>query len=330
LQTRTKLYNCLIANYQSECNVLMYELEEKMKNLFSFLILFLIISFQNVMAQTTLSLGDLIIPTVNADTLKNFDFVPLVDLEAGTEIKFTDAAWDATGDSLVDNEGIMTYTASGAISAGTVVSCLSKDGGGDFKESGTFDPSGSGDNILVYQGDASSPTFIYGIGWAKGDSWNYDSTTNTSDIPAGLSEISCTIVNLGTADNYQYNISNGTSGTNAEILALLTSVSNYNSNNDSAYSALSATFSVSASGYSIKGPTSPGDLVLTEINDPPESDFSYLEFYNTSSDYMNILGCSAIQYTVVLLSNIMLQKQQSFPQVRRSCQSPGAAAPILN
>lgn len=299
MQTRTKLYNCLITNYQSECNVLMYELEEKMRNLFRFLILFLIISFQSVIAQTILSAGDIIIPTVNADTLKNFDFVPLVDLKAGTEIKFTDAAWDSVGDSLVNNEGTMTYTASGAVSAGTVVSCPSKDGGGGFNKSGSFNPSSSGDNILVYQGDASSPTFIYGIGWAKGDSWNYDSTTNTSDIPAGLSEISCTIVNLGTADNYQYNISNGTSGTNAEILAFLTSVSNYNPNNDSAYSALSATFSVSASGYSIKGPTSPGDLVLTEINDPPESDFSYLEIYNTSLDYMNILGCSAIQYSTL-------------------------------
>jgi len=63
---RAKSYHWLIKYYQSECYVLMYELEGKMKNLFTFSILFLIISFQIVIAQT-LSAGDIIIPTVNAN-----------------------------------------------------------------------------------------------------------------------------------------------------------------------------------------------------------------------------------------------------------------------
>ena len=267
-----------------------------MRNLFTFSILFLIISFQSIIAQTTLSAGDIIIPTVNADGDKNFDFVPLINLESGTVIKFTDNAWISSSSSLATNEGTLTYTAATSISAGTIVSCPSNNGGEGFTENGSFLQSVSGDNILVYQGTASSPSFIYGIGWARGDSWNYNSTNYTSDIPPPLSEVSCTIVNLGATDNYQYNTANGSSGNNAEILAILTSVSNYNSNDASAYSALSATFTISSSGYSIKGPTNSGDLVITEINDPTNSDFSYLEIYNTSSDYMNILECSAIQY----------------------------------
>jgi len=267
-----------------------------MKNLFTCLFLFLLVSFHIVIAQTTLSAGDLIIPTVNADGDKNFDFVPLVNLESGTVINFTDNAWISSSSSLATNEGTLTYTATSSISAGTIVSCPSNNGGDGFTENGNFLPSASGDNILVYQGTASSPYFIYGIGWAKTNSWVYTGT-NDSDIPPALSEVSCTIVNLGADDNYQYNTANGTSGNNAEILALLTSVSNYNNNNDPAYSALSATFTISGSGFSIKGPTSSGELVLTEINDPTDSDFSYLEIYNTSSDYMNILECSAIQYS---------------------------------
>jgi len=247
------------------------------------------------MAQTTLSPGDLVVVTVNADGNKNFDFVPLVDLEIGTVIYFTDNAWVTANSALNTNEGTIKYIASGSVSKGTVVFFSGSVGGEWTSESGSFNPATAGDNILVYQGTASSPTFIYGIGWAKTSSWSYTGT-NDSDIPLTLSEVSCTIVNLGTAENYQYNTINSTSGTNAEILALLTSVSNYNSNDTSAYSALSATFTVSGSGYPIKGPTNSGDLVITEINDPTDSDFSYIEIYNASSDYMNIYECSAIQY----------------------------------
>ena len=45
----------------------------------------LLLVYQQILpAQSTLSAGDLILVTVNADGDKNFDFVPLVDISANT------------------------------------------------------------------------------------------------------------------------------------------------------------------------------------------------------------------------------------------------------
>ncbi len=132
--------------------------------------------------ETTLLPGDLMIVTVNADGNDNFDFVPLVDLAAGTEISFTDNAWVDASSSLTTNEGTLTYTASASVTKGTIVSYPGA-AGGEWTAAGGFNISGSGDNILVFQGLPATPTFIYGIGWASSSPWPYNSNTNTSDIP---------------------------------------------------------------------------------------------------------------------------------------------------
>jgi len=50
----------------------------------------LLLAYQQILpAQSTLSAGDLILVTVNADGDKNFDFVPLVDISANTVIYFS-------------------------------------------------------------------------------------------------------------------------------------------------------------------------------------------------------------------------------------------------
>ena len=91
---RTKSYHWLIKNYQSEYDVLMYELEEKMKNLFTFLILFLIISFQIVIAQTTLSAGDIAFIGWNSDGNDDMLILTFVDIDANTTIYFRDDNYD--------------------------------------------------------------------------------------------------------------------------------------------------------------------------------------------------------------------------------------------
>lgn len=205
--------------------------------------------FVNLQAQTTLAAGDLMIVTVNADGNDNFDFVPLVDMEANTVIKFTDNPWD--GSALLTNEGTLTYTASASVTAGSVVS-FSGSAGGEWSSSGSYNASSSGDNIIVYQGSAGSETFIYGIGWARGTSWITSGTvtSNYSYIPTGLSENDNTIVNLSTSDNYQYDTSNGITGPKSTLRYLTAQNGNYNGNNTSAYAALSNSFTV---GQGISG-----------------------------------------------------------------------------
>ncbi|MFC2122036.1 T9SS type A sorting domain-containing protein [Bacteroidota bacterium] len=213
---------------------------------FSFFIIFSFI--EGVGGQTVLLPGDVALLTLNADGQKNFDFVSFVHIEEGTVIHFTDDAWIAgETNSFFGSEGILTFTAENNINAGSIISCPGKDGGEGFVESGSFNPSASGDNILIYQGDQQNPVFIFGAGWGRGSTvWEYSlvSSLNRSDIPPGLGYNNYTISSLGTSDNYQYNIDNGISGKQVEILLKLIESSNYSSDNYEAFQAMLTQFTV--------------------------------------------------------------------------------------
>lgn len=217
----------------------------KKTTLFKMVLIFSIMLFGlELQAQTTLHPGDIIIVTVSADGADNFDFVPLVDLSAGTVIYFTDNAYTSSG-TLRTNEGTITYTASSNVSKGTILSFTGSTSG-DWNKGTNYALSASGDNLLAYQGSASSPSFIYGIGWAIGTPWITTGTdsSNNSYIPSSLSTSSKTIVTLGTADNYQYNKTKGVSGIASALLALVADVTNWNSDDANAYPALTGSFTI--------------------------------------------------------------------------------------
>ncbi len=206
-----------------------------------FLIAVVFMMLSSIHAQTTLNPGDLVIVTANADGTDNFDFIPLVDIQAGTIIKFTDNAW-TPADTLRTNEGTVTWTASADVTKGTVVSYTGATAGDWVKTSG-FDIAASGDNILVYQGTEASPSFIYGIGWAKANNWIWTGN-NDSDIPDALSVANKTIVQLANFDDNQYNGS--TSGTAAQLLAMVAYAPYWNSNDATAYTAYATAFTITA------------------------------------------------------------------------------------
>lgn len=243
-------------------------------------------------SQSTLSPGDIAVVTVNADGDKNFDFVPLVDLESGTEIKFTDAPFIESEGALDDSEGTLIYTAPTNISAGEVVSYNGVDDNGTngFVRSGHFDPASSGDNLIVYQGDAgNSPTFLYGIGWARGDSWDHAGGTNSSDIPTGLSEENNQIVNLGTAPNYQYNTASGLEGTASYLLSLIADESNWIEDSNSSFPEFSSSFTL------INPPTIA--FTASSINYSEDSGIAEIAVELVEADG------AAVSVDVVLLSN---------------------------
>ncbi len=213
---------------------------------------------QGVYSQSTLSPGDITVVTVNADAPDSFDFIPLVDLESGTEIFFTDNAY-VEGDGLRNNEGTLTYTAPSSISAGTVVTFSGSEENAFIHTSGSYNAAGSGDNLISFQVEDSDTTYLHGVGWARGDSWNYNDDNNTSDIPPELSEADNTIVDLGAGNNYQYEATNGLEGTANSLLALIGDEENWNREDDNAFSAFSSSFSlidpptISFSSISISG-----------------------------------------------------------------------------
>ena len=97
--------------------------------IFSVLIVILLL-FNSGFSQTTLSAGDLAIVGMNCDNPDDFAFLVLVSIEAGTEIKFTDNGW-SSADTFRTGEGIQTYTASSAVTAGTVI--VFSQNSGDFR-----------------------------------------------------------------------------------------------------------------------------------------------------------------------------------------------------
>ncbi|MEO0824678.1 MAG: ExeM/NucH family extracellular endonuclease [Cyanobacteria bacterium J06642_9] len=168
---------------------------------------------------TILTSGDIAIIGFNFDNPDEFAFVPLVDLETGTEIKFTDNGWFAAG-GFRANEGTFTWTATENIPAGTVIS--------PAVSSVAF--SASGDQILAYQGEDANPTFIYALN-SEGNPgvWQADATSsNTSALPTGLVNGE-TALALDEIDNAIY--TGITSGTQAELLAAISDPSNWTGSN---------------------------------------------------------------------------------------------------
>lgn len=208
---------------------------------------FILVSALTANAQT-LSPGDIAIIGFNFDNPDQIAFVALTEIPSGTEIKFTDNGWKSD-DTFRASEGTFTYTAASTISAGTVV---------DPGISGPALSSG-GDQVLAYQGDNSSPTFIYAIN-SDGSSgtWQSNATSAaTSALPTGLTNGTDAIAFVE-RDNGYY--SGTTSGTKAELLTAISDPANWTTNNGRIDSSnWPAAFTVSGGGD--PGTTTPGLLL---------------------------------------------------------------------
>lgn len=166
-----------------------------MKNIYNLLFFFPFI----VIAQTTLSAGDVIVTSLIADANDRFEFIPLVNLDAGTEILFTESGWHATNNNWRNDdttEGVLLYTAPAAVAAGTVISVeedastgafiLPTDGSITNSTLGnTWALSTSGDQIIVFQGTVTSPSFIFCV-TSNSSAWHDATSTSATAIPTGL------------------------------------------------------------------------------------------------------------------------------------------------
>jgi len=132
-------------------------------------------------AATTLSPGDIVIVAINGDEDspnydKGFSFMPLVNLEAGTVINFTDYGWSDVMGAFITDDGIsdafIHYTTpSTGIAAGTIIRCDSYHHDNftyDFSYTGVGSNAYLGlgglsqsDELLIFQGTRTSPTFIF-------------------------------------------------------------------------------------------------------------------------------------------------------------------------
>ncbi|MGN8226019.1 lamin tail domain-containing protein [Gracilimonas sp. BCB1] len=165
-------------------------------------------------AQSVLLPGDVVIVSANADT-QSIDFIPLIDIEEGTELYFSNGKWDRQAQTLSGNELKVTFKSS--VQAGTNIHLnalnderLDIEGNISF-EGGTY-------RLFAYQKEEVY-RFIFAVGWGKGVIWNTSEEESLgSDIPESLEESDHTFLTLGDASNYQYYIRNGASGTRNLLL----------------------------------------------------------------------------------------------------------------
>jgi hypothetical protein len=203
--------------------------------------LVLMLSGLGVKAQTSLSVGDIAFAGyISADDAgvtqdDAFSFILMKDIQANTEIYFTDLGWtDNNAFQEVDpcgpftgsyDDGIIKWTATSDLTCGTqiTIQCktlLTANTGTVTGEQSTANnifyyidlPTVNGDQLFAYQGSTGSPSFIAGI--AMNNNWevNLDACTHTSSLSVlPIDLFSNNVIVFPDAVNAVYN-SNVTSG----------------------------------------------------------------------------------------------------------------------
>jgi uncharacterized repeat protein (TIGR01451 family) len=181
-------------------------------------------------APTDLGPGDIaIVGFSKVGDVNNFAFVLLVDIETGTQIRFTDAGW--TGTEFFSGEGAVTYTAPGNLLAGNVITYSGPDANfavtveGPFTFDGGIAFTHAGDQLLAFQGSYDSPIFLYALnnddaGWTTSNP-----NAQKTGLPPGLTD-GYTAISLGGSE--WSGVYNGTfSGTREELLAAISDPANW-------------------------------------------------------------------------------------------------------
>ena len=139
------------------------------------------------MGQTTLQPGDIVFVAINGDTdatySKGFSFMPLVNLEAGTEIFFTDYGWSDVAGAFINSASesavFIKYTApSGGVTAGTIIrnSPTSTTNFSFYFKYGATSTDYvnlvgviASDEVIAFQGTIASPTLLFAASYVSLD-----------------------------------------------------------------------------------------------------------------------------------------------------------------
>ena len=146
----------------------------------------------NLNSQTSLSAGEIAITGFTTDNPDHFVFVLLKDIESGTQINFTDRGWNSSTGAFRVGEGTLTWTATTNFPAGTVIDVLDLENPfisdfGTITDDSSFQLSATGDQILVYQGTDSNPTFLNVINMDN-SGWSNAIGTESTALPPGLTD----------------------------------------------------------------------------------------------------------------------------------------------
>lgn len=172
--------------------------------------------------------GTIAIIGYEGDSPDWFSIVLLEDIPEGTVVYFTDNGFNDTG-ALNTTEGTIAWTVpAGGLTAGSVVKFTGDTWSvdqGSVTTTGSFNLATGGDQIIVYQGSSSSPSFIYAISslpWATSGTIS----SNTTYLPTGLVDGETAFDFSIEYDNGYYNVI-PFEGTHDELLASIADETNW-------------------------------------------------------------------------------------------------------
>ena len=195
--------------------------------------------------------GDVAVVAYNgSNSPDDIAFVALADLAAGQEIHFTDHGWKADN-TFRANEGVRTFTVgAGGMSAGTI---------GSITGGGNFVLSTNGDQIIVFEGDVTTPNVIFALNF-DAPGWVADATnSNNSALPPGVPDANIALIE---SHNARFDTTVLASGTKAQWLVAITNPSNWQLHDTVAFPVPTGSITVNATPP--PGPP-PGDPVINEF-----------------------------------------------------------------
>ncbi len=220
-----------------------------------------------------LAAGDIAITGYNADTYDDFSFVLLEDVLPNTVIKFTDDGW-TTAEAFRGSEDVVIWNSgTTSLPAGTHIRVYEDTSNNPLTTFGTVSGSlpalsSSGDQLIAYQGDHTSPVLLGALHMNGG--WDAEaSSSNTSILPAALTEGFHAMAIDPEVDNAMYNMSVVT-GTKEQLLAAIYNPANWLTDNSTAFTL---------------PPT--GAFVLAGMNTYAKAKVFLSGTYNTSTSMMN-------------------------------------------
>ena len=206
-------------------------------------------------AATSLSTGDIAFVGFNLDSNDDFAFVLLKDVDASTEIRFTDQGINNPGTFVpLSGDGEMVWTSGSALSAGTVVTIAEftlAASTGTVVQPADMTMSSIGDQLFAFQGSLASPTIITGMHSNESNDpstdgdWSGSTLSNsTSALPDVLTN-GINAIRLHNAsteyDNWQFKCTGGiVSGTATEVATSIYTLANWNYDNVGAFDPLAS------------------------------------------------------------------------------------------
>ncbi len=203
-------------------------------------LLLLVLSSGVAFSQSVLLPADVVIVSVNSSE-DSFDFIPLVNLEEGTTIWFSNGIWNEETLSIQKGDEVK-ITLKAAIEGGTNIHVNQIEDPRVAVE-GHLNFSGKGDRILAFQKDEGVARVIYGIGWGSSEVWNPESKIG-SGIPSSISKNNNSLIQLGPFQNYQYYLRNGASGTPSMLAAFVGDQAKWKGRNSSAFNSFGTAFRI--------------------------------------------------------------------------------------